>query len=292
MPSFTYPIAAATNAAANAATAFDRPAVIEREIARYQAAFQTLDLAKIYDVRLNVEIRQYDADRGGYTLPLSEDSFIRITNPATFKEYGLQFRNPGDVSIVPIADPTAARAFAAKSRLNMEGLLAGYGTLQIAFRLVEAPPALDTNEPPMVRADIISARLLNNSGAVIYDFGLTPAARSAASWSSTEVPGQPVLKAADVQGMRLGMTGAEAEAIAAKGWTTKRGSQQTGQKLWFNDLEVRQGNWAVCGDLTNDVPPTDVQGLHRLWFCAGGSQQRALRRPCGPGRSTAVPGRG
>lgn len=251
------------SAAANAATAFDRPAVIERETARYQAAFQSLDLAKIYDVRLNAEIKQYDAASGGYALPLSEDSFIRVTDPATFKAYGLQFRNPGDVSFVPVGDPAAARAFAAKNRLNMQGPIAGYGTLQMAFRLVEAPPALDSNEPPMVRADIIAARLLSNTGAVIHDFGLTPAARGAPSWSGTEVPGQTALKAADVQGLRLGMTQAEAEAIASKGWTTKRGSQQVGQELWLNDLQaprsagaLQGGDWAVCGDLTNGVPPS------------------------------------
>lgn len=50
------------------------------------------------------------------------------------------------------------------------------------------------------------------------------------------------------------MSQADAEAVASRGWTTKRGSQKAGQILWFNDLEARQGDWAVCGDLTNGFP--------------------------------------
>ena len=43
--------------------------------------------------------------------------------------------------------------------------------LQMAFRLVDAPPAVDQGDPLMVRADILAARVVNSFiGAVIYDF--------------------------------------------------------------------------------------------------------------------------
>ena len=45
------------------------------------------------------------------------------------------------------------------------------------------------------------------------------------------------------------------EQITARGWTMKRGSQQDGQVLWFNDIQTRQGDWAVCGSITNSFPP-------------------------------------
>ena len=108
----------------------------------------------------------------------------------------------------------------------------------------------------MVRADILAARVLNSStNAVIYDFGLTPAASRLPSGTGQEnAAGQAMLKAADVQGLRLGMPQAEAEAIASRGWSTKKGSQQAGQVLWFNEIEARQGDWAVCGNLTNGYP--------------------------------------
>lgn len=108
-----------------------------------------------------------------------------------------------------------------------------------------------------MRADILAARVLNETtGAVIHDFGLIQSARSPAGPSAGSAAGeQAVLKAADVQGLRLGMSQAEAEAIASRGWTTKRGSQQDGQVLWFNDLQARQGDWAVCGSITNGFPP-------------------------------------
>ena len=240
------------------ASAFDRDAVLAREIARLQQQFRNFDLSRVYDVRLSTQLRQYDTARGGYALALSEDSFIPMHDPATFKNYGLQFRNIGDVNFIPMSNAAAGRAFAERSRLDNQSSLAGIVVLQMAFRLTDAPPVVDNGGPVMVRADVLAARVLNNStGSVIYDFGLTPAATRAPAGPGTEsvTGGQGVLKAADVQGLRLGMTRTEAETVAAKGWTTKRGSQQVGQELWFNDLQVRQGDWAVCGDLTNGFPP-------------------------------------
>ncbi len=107
------------------ATAFDRDAVLAREIARFRQQFQGFDLGKVYDVRLRTELRQYQAARGGYALALSEDSFIPIRDPATFRDYGLQFRNRGDVNLIPVGDTAAARAFAERTKLNTQGPLAG-----------------------------------------------------------------------------------------------------------------------------------------------------------------------
>lgn len=95
---------------------------------------------------------------------------------------------------------------------------------------------------------------------MIYDFGLTSAAAQVLSGTgggSAVAGARAVLKTADVQGLHLDMPQAEAEAIASRGWTTKRGSQPAGQVLWFNDLQTRQGNWAVCGDLANGRPSED-----------------------------------
>lgn len=195
-------------------TAFDRDSVLAREITRLQQQFRTFDLARVYDVRLRTELRQYDTARGGYALGLGEDSFIPIRDPATSKDYGLEFRNTGDVNFIPVGDATAARTFAERSRLNTQGPLAGMVVLQMAFRLADAPPVVDQGGPLMVRADILAARVLNSStGAVIYDFGLTPASRSPSGSSAERIAGgQAALKAADVQGLRLGMAQAEAEA--------------------------------------------------------------------------------
>lgn len=239
------------------ASAFDRDAVLAREVARLQQQFRSFDPTRVYDLRLRTELRQYETARGGYALALGEDSFIPIRDPATFKNYGLQFRNTGDVNFIGMGDAAAARTFTERNRLNTQSPLAGIVLLEMAFRLVEAPPAVDQGGPLLVRADILAARVLNETtGAVIHDFGLTQSARSLAGPSAGNAAGeQAVLKAADVQGLRLGMSQAEAEAIASRGWTTKRGSQQDGQVLWFNALQARQGDWAVCGSITNSFPP-------------------------------------
>ena len=237
------------------ANAFDREAVLARETARFQAAFQSLDLLRVYVVRLRTELNQYTTVRGGYALALSEDSFIRMVDSATSKEYGLKLRNSDEVNFIPVGDATAARAFADRTRLNTQGSVASTVVLQMAIRLADAPPALDTGAPPMVNADVLSAQVLRENGPVIYDFGITATARQIVAGTSAASAGPTMLKAADVQGMRLGMSQAEAEAVASRGWTTKRGSQQVGQVLWFNDLQARQDDWAVCGDIRNGVPP-------------------------------------
>lgn len=239
------------------ASAFDREAVLAREVTRLQQQFRSFDPSRVYDVRLRTELRQYDTARGGYALALGEDSFIPVRDPASFKDYGLQFRNTGDVNFIQMGDAAAARAFTERNRLNNQNPLAGVVVLQMAFRLTDAPPAVDQGGPLLVRADILAARVLNETtGAVIHDFGLTQSARSPVAPSAGNAAGeQAVLKAADVQGLRLGMSQAEAEAIASRGWTTRRGSQQDGQVLWFNELQTRQGDWAVCGDITNGFPP-------------------------------------
>ena len=241
------------------ANAFDREAVLARETARFQSAFESLDLAKIYVVRLRTELSQYTTARGGYALALREDSFLRMVDPATSKEYGLKLRNSGEIDFIPVGDTAAARAFADRTKLSTQGSVASTVIVQMAIRLADAPPALDTGAPPMVNADVLSAQVLKENGPVIYDFGITATARRIVAGKPAEGAGPTILKAADVQGMRLGMSQAEAEAVASRGWTTKRGSQQVGQVLWFNDLQARQNDWAVCGDITNGVaPPMDM----------------------------------
>lgn len=125
------------------ASAFDRDAVLAREVARLQQQFRSFDPARVYDVRLRTELRQYDTARGGYALALGEDSFTRVRDPATFKDYGLQFRNTGDVNFIRMGDAAAARAFTERNRLNTQNPLAGVVVLEMAFRLVDAPPAVD-----------------------------------------------------------------------------------------------------------------------------------------------------
>lgn len=237
-----------------AATAFDRDAVLGREIARTQQQFENFDVGKTFSIRLRTDLRQYDTARSGYALGLSEESFITLHDLATFKDYSLHFRNISEANFIGVGDPNAARAFAQRTRLNMQGPLAGSVVLQMAFRLVEAPPLLDNGGPLVVRADVLAARVLDSStGHVIFDFGLTQAANR--SMSGAESGTQSTLKAAEVQGLHLGMSQTEADAIASRGWTTKRGSPQAGQELWFNGLQVRQDDWAVCGDLINGFPP-------------------------------------
>ena len=123
---------------------------------------------------------------------------------------------------------------------------------------MDAPPTLDGSHDT-VRADILAARLLSQSGTVIHDFGgLAP--QETATRGPDGVPVIPLLKSADVQGFHAGMRAAEAESLGNRGWTTKLGPEGLSVIDFFNDLESTKPTWARCGSLEYGSP--DPQELY------------------------------
>ena len=211
------------------ATAFDRADVLTREIARLEGQFASLDLNRTYLMRLGTQLRQYDGSRAGYPLGLSPESFVPVNDPATYQQFGLQFRNSEEVGFLPVGDVTAARNFAQRYGLSTQYENAGDVVAELVFRLAEAPPAVDGGTT-IVRADIVAARVLTRNGQPMWDFGPTAAGRAPAPQAA--VPGaQPTLKAADVQGIRVGMPVAEGAGIASRAYTTGQG------RRWFRELK-------------------------------------------------------
>ena len=211
------------------ATAFDRADVLTREIARLEGQFASLDLSRTYVMRLGTQLRQYDGARGGYPLGLSPESFVPVNDPATYQQFGLQFRNSEEVAFLPVGDVTAARNFAQRYGLSTQYENAGDVVAEFAFRLAEAPPAVDGGTT-IVRADIVAARVLTRTGQPMWDFGPTAAGRVPALQAAA--PGaQPMLKAADVQGVRVGMPMAEGTGIASRAYPTGQGGR------WFRNLK-------------------------------------------------------
>lgn len=218
------------------ANTFDRPDVLTREIARLEGQFAALDLNRTYVMRLGTQLRQYDGNRRGYALGLSPDSFVPMTDPATYKGYGLQFRNVDEVAFLPVGDSTAARNFAQRYGLNTQYDVAGDAVAELAFRLAEVPPAVGSG-PTIVRADILAARVLTRNGQPMWDFGQTAAGRAPAAQAAA--PGTaPTLKAADVQGIRIGMPLAEGAGIASRDYPIGRYGGSGGGR-WFRELAPR-----------------------------------------------------
>ena len=125
------------------ATAFDRDAVRTREIARLEGQLRNLDLDRTYTLKLNMAIKQYDPARQGYPLDFGPASGISFDDP-TFHSTILQFSNANEVNFIAMGDATAARNFAQRFKLNMQYEQAGNGILELALRLVDAPPVRTT----------------------------------------------------------------------------------------------------------------------------------------------------
>ena len=222
--------------------------MLTREIARLEGQFKTFDLDRTYSMQIGVPVTQYDSARQGYEIGFSEGSQIRMSDPVNYHTYMLAFRNAGDVNFLPIGDSTAARNFSQRNGFSTQDDMAGQAAIQIAFRLADAPPTLGGGQDT-VRADILAARLISQTGAVLYDFGNTAAARSSPTRRADGVSNSPVLKAADTQDFRVGMTSAEAEALGTRGFNVKLGVQGASVLAFFNGLKVVAPTWARCGDL-------------------------------------------
>ena len=235
------------------ATTFDRPAVLTREIARLEGAFRTFDLDRVYSMRIGVNVEQYDAGRQGYPVNFGAGSGIQMTDPTNFHGYDLTFRNADDVDFLAVGDATAARNFSQANGFDTQNAIAGQATLQLAFRLADAPPTLD-GSPDTVRADILAARVLSQNGTVLHDFGSLVLQGATAAHGADGAPAIPELKTADVQGFHVGMSAAEAEALGSRGWTTKLGPDGLRIIAFFNGLQPAAPIWARCGGMEYGSP--------------------------------------
>ena len=227
------PYAERTTAFVNSTT-FDRPEVLAREIARLEGQFTSLDMNRVYLMRLGTQLRQYDTSRGGYPIGLKTEVYVPIPDPVAALTYGLQFRNIDEVAFVPVGDTTAARNFAQRHGFSTQYENAGDVTLEFAIRFAEAPPAVGGTFTT-VRADILAARVVTRNGQPVWDFGPTAAGRGPTPLAST--PGLvPVLKAADIQGISVGAPLEEGAGIASRAYPTQRWHSEQGGR-WFRNID-------------------------------------------------------
>lgn len=235
-----------------AATVYDRDAVLTREIARMEGEFRTFDLDKVYTMRIGVPLLQYAPAKGGFPLGFGESSSIGLADPVTGHGYALAFRNAADAGLVPFADPSSARNFAQRFGFNTQFDQAGTVVLEMAYRLVDAPPSVQGRD--VLRADILTARLITQTGQPVYDFGGTAASKTTVARNADGTSELPVLKSVDVQGFHIGMSEAEADALAGRGWKTKRGGGEFDTALFFNGLGAGSPDYAACADVVFGSP--------------------------------------
>ncbi len=235
-----------------AATVYDRDAVLTREIARLESTFRTFDLDRVYTMRIGVPVEQYDPSKGGFPLGFGEGARIGVSDPVTYHSYSLAFRNAADVAFIPLPDPVSAKNFAQRFSFSTQNPQAGSAVLEMAYRLVDAPPSVQGQD--VLRADILTARLITQTGQPILDFGATQASRTTVSRNADGTSELPVLKSVDVQGFRVGMPAAEAEALGSRGWKAKRGGADFDMELFFNGLSAGSPDYAACGTVVFGSP--------------------------------------
>ncbi len=216
------------------ASAFDRSAVMAREMARLEGQFASLDLNRVYAMRINTQLHQYDSARRGYALGFTPDTFVPIGDPVTGRRYDLQFRNLDEVGFLPVGDAVAARNFAQSHAFNTQYDNAGLVILDFVIRFAEAPPEVSGGST-VIRADIVAGRIITPSGQPVWDFGRTAA--GAVPAPAALVPGVlPLLKAADIQGISVGMPAEEGAGIASRAYPTERWHNPQGGR-WFRAID-------------------------------------------------------
>lgn len=222
------------------ASGFDRPDVLKAETARLQALLDTADGAHEFTLRVNDSVSEYDHDRGEFSVILFRPGYF-VPIQAFRQQYQLVFANVEGARAIPMPKDEA-RTF--DLRLQRLGR---HVTNEIRFRVVgQGDPAGGVTGDRVIRAEILSARLLDPNGNVVFEPRITPL--------SAVAPAPPfdALKA-DVAGFRLGVKVDDLEATLARtAGKPQRVTPKNGVDRFAGTLEV---NSMGCASYIGRRPP-------------------------------------
>jgi hypothetical protein len=239
----TRAIATRSTAAMNA-TSFDRPKVIASEQARLDAAVAAMTATREFTLTVDDRITDYDHNSGQFAIELFTPGYF-VPVQAFGQEYRIVFANAASARAIPMpADQ--ARAF--DTRLASVGRRVNN---EIRFRVIgKGDPVGAVVGGKVVRAEIVSVRLLDPSGQVLF----TP--RVAAAGSGPPFAGFDTAKA-DVAGLRVGGRVSDMEATLTRLFgTVSRGTANSGSfKGFAGTLEVNNtGCFSMVGRRNNPRP--------------------------------------
>jgi hypothetical protein len=173
---------------------------------RLRAEFAAFDPDRAFTVTLGADILGHDRERGGIPLEAGLDHGLKLRDPVNRERgFELRFRNAEAVEVIPVGG-TEAGARLRAAGLASFGDRAGAGSLALTIAFAGLPPRIPEMRDIPVSVEILSARVQAASGATLHGFegvGSLAAARAARS-------APPVLGAAEVGGLRIGMSAAEA----------------------------------------------------------------------------------
>ncbi|MEK7380699.1 MAG: DUF4852 domain-containing protein, partial [Gemmatimonadota bacterium] len=184
------------------ASQFDRPEVIAAEEARLNSLLDAADPSREFTLQVNDNISQYDHQQGRFAITLYQAGYY-VTVEAFGQQYSVVFANAESGRYIPMPKEEA-RVF--DERLNRMGRRV---TNDLRFRVIGAgDPAGAVSGDRVIRAELVSARLLDANDQVVWTPTLT--AHSAVAATGAPPPFDPAL--ADVAGLRVGGPGADLEA--------------------------------------------------------------------------------
>jgi hypothetical protein len=230
--------AAERSPAVQRASGFDRPDVIKAEVARLESDLASADAKHEFVVRVNDNISEYDHDRGEFSIMFFKPG-IYLDIRALGQQYRLVFGNAESLRAIPMPNKEEARAFDAK--LASSGRFANN---EIRFRIVgSGDPSGAVTGQHIIRGEIVSARLLDRAGNVVYTphASAPPPATVAKSGDAT---------ANDVAGLHVGVRAKDLEATMQRMFGPV--SRQKRSNNWFAGY---QGALVV-----NDMKCMDLPG--------------------------------
>jgi hypothetical protein len=194
---------AAASRVVSQASGFDRPDVLKQEIARQRAVFDAASDQIVFETDIQNSISDYDHDRGEFSVAIFEPGTYM---PIHFnrQEYRVVFANAEQARAIRMPKEEA-REF--DRRIMRDGSRAVLSPVR--FRIVgDGDPAGAVSGQYVVRAELVSAQVLDNDGSVLAtpDLAAAPAAPPAAF--------DPL--AVDAGGLRVGMSADQLEAAVTR----------------------------------------------------------------------------
>lgn len=235
------------------ASNFDKPDMMEQEMARLQALLAAAGTAQEFTMRVNDAISDYDHQRGEFSVSLFTPGYY-VPVQALGQQYQLVFANAESARPIPMAKDEA-RVF--DIRL---GQLGRSVTNDLRFRVIgRGDPAGAVTGPRVIRAEILSTRLLDRSGNVVW----TPTVAAAAVASSGEEGGKAReldFDAVDVAGFRVGVKAKDLEATLVRlfGPVTRGPAKRDGHPAIAGELLVNDMGCVLIPGRRNRAAPGSV----------------------------------
>ena len=197
------------------ASGFDRADVLRAETERLQQVLSAADPAREFTLRVGDRVSEYDHDRAEFSIELFQPGFF-VPIEAFGQQYQLVFANAEPSRAIPMPREEA-RAFDLRLQAMSRAV-----TNEIRYRVVgTGDPAGGVTGPRVIRAELLSSRLLDRNGGVIRTVKVVPLSVTA---TASAVKFDPAT--ADIAGFRVGVKADELESTLGRlfGTVTRRPS--------------------------------------------------------------------